>query len=336
MDITIARQVALKPHHTLGCPAIAECWVEVHSLNQLVEACQYAKHQQLRMLPLGGGSNVVFTKHFDGVIAKIAILGKQVGAKQGGQIIVEVGAGENWHEFVCWTLQRGLSGLENLSLIPGTVGAAPIQNIGAYGVELKDVMASLWAFNTENEELKQFSVDECQFGYRDSLFKRPGSPWVITKVDFKLNTQFKPQLSYQPLKQQLAGKTITPQIVSDTVCQLRLSKLPDPDVLGNAGSFFKNPVVSIEQFQSIYKVHPEIPHYPVDSQQMKLAAGWLIEQCDFKGHYQGAVGVHDKQALVIVNSGEGTGAEVMALANQITHKVGEQFGIQLEVEPRVY
>ncbi|WP_163833917.1 UDP-N-acetylmuramate dehydrogenase [Spartinivicinus ruber] len=336
MTLSVKRQVALQSHHTLGCPATTEYWTEVRSLNELVEACRYAKTHQLNLLPLGGGSNVVFTQPFEGLIAKIAILGKQIGNNQGGKVIVEAGAGENWHQFVCWTLQQGLSGLENLSLIPGTVGAAPIQNIGAYGVELKEVMDKLWAFNRETEQIKQFSVDECQFDYRDSIFKQPSSPWIIAKVAFKLSAKFQPKLHYQPLKQLLDGKSVTPQQVSDTVCHIRASKLPDPSVLGNAGSFFKNPVISLEQFKAIYQAYPEMPHYQAGSHQIKLAAGWLIEQCDFKGLYQGDIGVHEKQALVIVNKGNGTGREVMALASQIAKKVSEQFGVQLEIEPRVY
>ncbi|MDE1462617.1 UDP-N-acetylmuramate dehydrogenase [Spartinivicinus poritis] len=336
MSLSVKRQVALQSHHTLGCPATTEYWVEVRSLSELTKAVRYAKSNQLMLLPLGGGSNVVFTQHFDGLIVKIAILGKQVGVQQNGQVIVEAGAGENWHQFVCWTLQQGLSGLENLSLIPGTVGAAPIQNIGAYGVELKEVMECLWAFNRETEEVKQFSVDECQFGYRESIFKQPDSPWIIAKVAFRLNTEFQPKLHYHPLSQLLADKPVTPELVSDTVCHVRASKLPDPLVLGNAGSFFKNPVISQTQLQAILQSYPEVPHYPAANDQVKLAAGWLIEQCNFKGQYRGDVGVHDKQALVIVNKGAATGNEVMALASQIVEKVSEQFGVELEVEPRVY
>jgi UDP-N-acetylmuramate dehydrogenase len=256
----------------------------------------------------------------------------------GEQVLVEAEAGEPWHPFVQWTLAQGLVGLENLSLIPGTVGAAPVQNIGAYGVELKDLFAGLTALDRHTGELREFSLEECGFAYRDSLFKRESGRWLILRVRFALSRSAALHLDYGPVRQRLAEQGIdapTALDVGQAICAIRSEKLPDPAVLGNAGSFFKNPVVPAALAQRLRAEHADLVGYPQADGQVKLAAAWLIERAGWKGFREGDAGVHRLQALVLVNYGSATGAQLLALAQRIQADIAQRFAVELEIEPNV-
>jgi UDP-N-acetylmuramate dehydrogenase len=253
-------------------------------------------------------------------------------------VLVEAEAGEPWHPFVQWTLEQGLQGLENLSLIPGTVGAAPMQNVGAYGVEIKDVFAGLTALDRHSGELREFSLDECQFAYRDSRFKREAGRWLILRVRFALARTGALHLDYGPLRQRLAEQGISQPTASDVsraICTIRREKLPDPAVLGNAGSFFKNPLVSADLAAQLRVQHADLVAYPQADGQAKLAAGWLIEHAGWKGFRDGDAGVHQQQALVLVNYGTATGAQLLALARRIQADIQARFAVTLEIEPNI-
>lgn len=332
-------QVSLKTSNSFGIDAVADQFLRLESPQQLADL-----HQSLKLLPeaiprlfLGGGSNLILSDRLAALVIQVALTGKQILEQGEETIIVSGAAGENWHEFVQWTLAQGLGGLENLSLIPGTVGASPIQNIGAYGRELKDFFHQLTAFDFELGEFRTFTKAECQFAYRDSIFKREFKDrFLITEVQFALPRLWKPELSYGDVAQQLQQRGIhkpKPQDVSDVICAIRQSKLPDPAIIGNAGSFFKNPVVSPALREQILRNHPNCVSYPLDDGNFKLAAGWLIEQCGWKGKRLERVGVYEKQALVLVNLGGATGKDVRALAAQIQTDVAENFSVTLEVEP---
>lgn len=335
------RDVDLKPHNTMGISCLAQYLTRVTSEEQLREALLWAQSENLPVCPLGEGSNVVFSGDYEGLVILIAIEGCQL-ENDGERVLVKAGAGENWHEFVRWTLEQGLYGLENLSLIPGCVGAAPIQNIGAYGVEIKDLFHSLTAMDVATGEMISMDAEACQFGYRDSVFKGEfRDRFVITSVTFSLSREFESALGYGHLQkevQQEAGESpVSGLLVSDVVCRIRNSKLPLPEQLGSAGSFFKNPVVTDEHYQQLLKVEPGIVAFPAGEGCWKLAAGWLIDQCGFKGavHESGA-GVYKHQALVLVNHGQATGKDILALAGEIQQAVHARFGVELEREPRVY
>jgi UDP-N-acetylmuramate dehydrogenase len=288
---------------------------------------------------LGGGSNVVLTKDVPGVVLKVEVAGRRLVETRPDAWIVEAGAGENWHDFVAWTLAQGLPGLENLALIPGTVGASPVQNIGAYGVELAERFDSLDGVDLVTGRGVTLERALCRFGYRDSVFKHElAGKTVITRVRFRLPRPWQPVLGYLDLERKVAETGITEpdaRTVFDWVCAIRRAKLPDPAVVGNAGSFFKNPVVSAEQCRDIIGRDPEIVHYPLPDGRVKLAAGWLIDACGWKGKSVGRAGVYEKQALVLVNRGGATGAEVVTLARAIQESVYGRFGIRLEPEPVV-
>ena len=257
----------------------------------------------------------------------------------GREVVVEAEAGEPWHPFVQWTLKQGLVGLENLSLIPGTVGAAPMQNIGAYGVEIKDVFAGLTALDRQTGELRDFSLQDCAFAYRDSYFKRNPGRWVILRVRFRLAREAALHLDYGPVRQRLTQMGIEhpgAQQVSDAICSIRREKLPDPAELGNAGSFFKNPVVSAEHVARLRQQYPAVVAYPQADGQAKLAAGWLIEQAGWKGYREGDAGVHQLQALVLVNHGQASGAQLHELARKIQADIVKRFDVELEMEPNLY
>ena len=257
----------------------------------------------------------------------------------GERVVVEAEAGEVWHAFVLWTLEQGLSGLENLSLIPGTVGAAPMQNIGAYGVEIKDVFAGLTALDRHTGELREFSLAECNFAYRDSLFKQQAGRWLILRVRFALSRAMHLHLEYGPVRQRLAEQGIeqpTASDVSRAICSIRSEKLPDPAVLGNAGSFFKNPLVSAVLAAELQLAHPGLIGYPQADGQVKLAAGWLIEAAGWKGFREADAGVHRLQSLVLVNYGSATGLQLLALAQRIQADIEQRFAVQLEMEPNLY
>lgn len=331
-------KVSLKNHNTFGINAIADNVLRIFSVEQLPELHEQFKAQPgLSFVFLGGGSNVILPDHIEALVLQIDLKGKQIVERDQNTVLVSASAGENWHEFVQWTIAQGLGGLENLSLIPGTVGAAPIQNIGAYGRELKDCFHSLRAYDLLSGEEHIFKREQCAFSYRDSLFKRPESRHLlITEVSFRFALDWQPELSYGDVAQQLREQGIShpsPQQVSDTICAIRRSKLPDPREIGNAGSFFKNPIVSIELRDRILASYPHCVSYPLPNGQCKLAAGWLIEQAGWKGRQIGNVGVYSKQALVLVNHGGATGREVRSLAEAIQNDVAQKFGVHLEVEP---
>jgi UDP-N-acetylmuramate dehydrogenase len=292
---------------------------------------------------LGGGSNIVLTGDVKPLVLKVEIMGRQVVAETDKHWIVQAGAGENWHQFVAWTIDQNLPGLENLALIPGCVGATPVQNVGAYGVETQDRLHSLDAVHMETGEVFTLEPAQCAFGYRDSVFKHAGTMGLkdkalITHVRFALPKRWKPEVGYLDLqrKMEAAGVTQpTARQVFDWVCAVRSAKLPDPAVIGNAGSFFKNPTVTPEQCADIIAREPKIVHYRMVDGSVKLAAGWLIDACGWKGKSVGNAGVYEKQALVLVNRGGATGGEVVTLAKAIQTSVYERFGILLEPEPVV-
>lgn len=285
---------------------------------------------------LGGGSNVLFTRNFDGVVLQNHILGKEVMQEDEDHIFVKVGGGENWHQWVMYCLENNWGGVENLSLIPGSVGASPIQNIGAYGVELKDVFHSLEAIQLDTAQLHTFDRQACRFGYRDSIFKQKAKgKYFITSVTFRLDKQHQLHTSYGAIQTELDRMGVSaPSIhdISKAVIHIRQSKLPDPAVIGNGGSFFKNPVVSSSQLAMLQQAYPDIPHYPQADGSEKLAAGWLIEQAGWKGKRLGNYGVHDRQALVLVNYGGARGADIVALSKEIQASVKQQFGVELTPE----
>jgi UDP-N-acetylmuramate dehydrogenase len=335
----IENGVSLKPYNTFGLPAVAQTLVRVTGD---ADVRRVVDHPVLGTAPkfvLGGGSNLVFTKDLPGVVLKIEVPGIRLLETRDDAWIVEAGAGVAWHDLVCWTLDQGLPGLENLALIPGTVGAAPVQNIGAYGVELADRFDSLDGMDLVTGRAVTLDHAMCAFGYRDSVFKGVlAGKTVITRVRFRLPRPWRPQLGYLDLERKVAETGISApdaRQIFDWVVAIRRAKLPDPAVIGNAGSFFKNPVVTPEQCRDIIARDPGIVHYPMDDGSFKLAAGWMIDACGWKGKTIGGAGVYEKQALVLVNRGEARGAEVVTLARAIQESVYGRFGIRLEPEPVV-
>jgi UDP-N-acetylmuramate dehydrogenase len=330
----------LQKFNTLAVPAMAQHFVSVKTDDELREALAFARTEKLPLLLLGGGSNIVLRDDFPGLVIHIKSQGKEIVSENDEFVWLKVAAGENWHQLVEYSLDNALYGLENLSLIPGSVGAAPIQNIGAYGVEVKDVVAELSGLNISSGLMVTFTNESCQFGYRDSIFKRAlQDQYVITSVTFQLRKQPQLTLTYPVLRAALAStpeQDITPEQVSAAVIAIRQSKLPDPADIPNAGSFFKNPVIDVEQFELLKKGHPGVVSYPVDSQHVKLAAGWMIDQAGWRGKEVAGAAVHSQQALVLTNPHKSSGAAVLALAEQIKAAVFEQFGVTLELEPRVY
>jgi UDP-N-acetylmuramate dehydrogenase len=335
--LTLLHDVSLRELNTFGIDAHAHTFVSVKTVADL-EAI--AADPQLPVLPrliLGGGSNLLLTKDVAGLVLHMVNTGCMVVGESEQQVIVRAEAGENWHEFVQWTLAQGLPGLENLSLIPGSVGAAPIQNIGAYGSELAEFFHSLTLFDFATRETRVLSSDDCHFGYRDSIFKHAlRDRAVIINVSFALPRQWQPNLRYAELAAELAARSVSEpsaQDIADAVIAIRRRKLPDPAQIGNAGSFFKNPIVSQAKHAQLLAKYPQLVSYAQPDGSIKLAAGWMIDQCGWKGRSLGAAGVHERQALVLVNRGDATGAEVLALAEKISDDVQARFGVSLETEP---
>lgn len=328
-------QHSLKAFNTFGIDQTAENFVAVESSEELNEALNLAHFEQKFIL--GGGSNLLLTQPIKGLCIHIALKGINVIQEDDETVIVEAMAGENWHDFVCWTLEQGYGGLENLSLIPGNVGTSPIQNIGAYGVELKDVFESCTALDRHNLTERKFSAEDAQFGYRSSFFKTKGKgQYVISAVQFRLTKKAHViNTSYGAIKEALGNKESTPQNIAHAVISIRQSKLPNPAELGNSGSFFKNPVISKEQFDQLLTTFPKLPSYPQKNGQVKVPAGWLIDQLGFKGKRIGDAGVHKKQALVLVNYGNASGQEILALAQKIQAAVKENFNVSLEAEVNI-
>ncbi|MCP1477354.1 UDP-N-acetylmuramate dehydrogenase [Pseudomonas sp. EB276 TE3739] len=339
MSLQVQPQVSLKAFNTFGVDVRAQLFAEAHSDDDVREALAYAACHDVPLLVIGGGSNLLLTADIPALVLRMATRGIRLLSDDGSHVVVEAEAGEPWHPFVQHTLAQGLAGLENLSLIPGTVGAAPMQNIGAYGVEIKDVFAGLTALDRESGELRDFSLEECNFGYRDSLFKQQPGRWLILRVRFKLDRAAHLHLEYGPVRQRLSEQGIeqpTPADVSRAICSIRSEKLPDPAVLGNAGSFFKNPLVPAAVVTQIKTQHPDLVAYPQADGQMKLAAGWLIERAGWKGFRDGDAGVHKLQALVLVNYGTATGLQLLDLAQRIQKDIAERFQVELEMEPNRY
>lgn len=338
MSLNLEANVSLQPFNTFGVATRARYLAHAHDDAEVGEALQAAKRLQLPLLVIGGGSNLLLTGDVEALVLRMASRGLRIVSSQGDAVLVEAEAGEPWHPFVQWTLEQGLQGLENLSLIPGTVGAAPMQNVGAYGVEIKDVFAGLTALDRHTGELREFTLDECQFAYRDSRFKREAGRWLILRVRFALAHAGALRLDYGPLRQRLAEQGVSEPTASDVsraICSIRSEKLPDPAVLGNAGSFFKNPLVSADLAARLRAEHADLVAYPQPDGQVKLAAGWLIEKAGWKGFRDGDAGVHRQQALVLVNYGGATGAQLLALALRIQADIQARFGVSLEIEPNI-
>jgi UDP-N-acetylmuramate dehydrogenase len=338
VSLLLKERQSLKPFNTFGVDVCAQLFAEAHDEAQVREALALAAQRALPLLVIGGGSNLLLTKDVEALVLRMASLGRGILSDDDQRVVVEAEAGEPWHPFVLWTLEQGLAGLENLSLIPGTVGAAPMQNIGAYGVEIKDVFAGLTALDRETGEVRDFALEDCAFGYRDSLFKQQPGRWLILRVRFVLQRHSTLHLDYGPIRQRLEAQGIqapTALDVSRAVCEIRSEKLPDPARLGNAGSFFKNPLVMASLAERLRAEHPDLVAYPAADDQVKLAAGWLIERAGWKGFRDGDAGVHERQALVLVNHGHATGSQLLSLARRIQADIVAKFGVTLEIEPNV-
>ena len=336
----ILENYSLKNHNTFGVDVSAKYFAEIKSLDQLTQILRNTSVQKFQILFLGGGSNVLFTQDFDGVVLQLNLKGISEKILNDNEVLVTSKAGENWHEFVQFCLGQNYGGLENLSLIPGNVGTSPMQNIGAYGTEIKDTFVSCKVLNLETLVVEEFDHEKCNFGYRESIFKRAGKgKYVILEVAFKLSRKdHLIKTEYGAIQAELKNLGIenpTIQEVSKAVINIRQSKLPDPKVIGNAGSFFKNPSIAMEQFLEVQKTHPEMPHYP-NGDLVKVPAGWLIEQCGWKGKQIGNVASHELQSLVIVNkTGLATGKEIYDFSTMIIESVQEKFGIDLEREVNI-
>ncbi|MDG3580821.1 UDP-N-acetylmuramate dehydrogenase [Galbibacter pacificus] len=334
----IEHNVSLKPFNTFGIAVKAKNFIAVSSVDKLKEVLQLKTYPQ--KFVLGGGSNMLLTQDIEALVIKIDLKGIDIILKENDFTYVKVAAGENWHQFVQWAIGKDLGGLENLSLIPGNVGTAPIQNIGAYGVELKDIFHSCEALDANTLEPVSFTREDCRFAYRDSFFKRNKGKYIITSVTFRLTSNnHNINISYGAIGAELQKQGIkNPNIrqISNAVINIRESKLPNPKELGNSGSFFKNPVVPTSVFETLKKTYPEIPHYTVSATEVKIPAGWLIEQCGYKGKRYGDAGIHKNQALVLVNYGNASGKELWDLALKIQQSVKEKFNILIEPEVNVY
>lgn len=343
----VEQNVPLQAHNTFGIVAKARMLVRVRSEAEVQQLLADPEHGSIPKFVLGGGSNIVLTGDVKPLVLKVEVMGRRVLEDGPRAVLLEAGAGENWHDFVTWTLDQGHAGLENLALIPGTVGATPVQNIGAYGIELQDRFESLDAIDLVTGKTFTLDAAQCAFGYRDSVFKHAAAKEgdfgldgraLILRVRFRLPKPWKPVVGYLDLQRKIQETGIaapSARQVYDWICAVRSAKLPDPRVIGNVGSFFKNPTVTPEQCQDIIAREPNIVHYPMPDGSVKLAAGWLIDACGWKGKSVGNAGVYEKQALVLVNRGGATGGEVVTLARAIQTSVYERFGIRLEPEPVV-
>ncbi|WP_137009418.1 UDP-N-acetylmuramate dehydrogenase [Aquitalea aquatilis] len=341
MTLAIQSHISLKPHNTFGMAVQAAHFCQLDDTAQLPALLASTAYQTGPVLWLGGGSNLLLTRDYPGLVIKVALRGIRLLEESADSVLVEAAAGESWHDFVRYSLQQGWYGLENLSLIPGTVGACPVQNIGAYGVEVKDRIAQVVCADlTANGAALELDNAACRFSYRDSVFKHEAAGrLLVTAVRFRLSRQPQLKTGYGDIQQELEKRGIqqpTPLDVSDVVMAIRASKLPDPAVLGNAGSFFKNPVIEQVQADALLQRFPALPHYPAGPGRVKLAAGWLIEQAGLKGYRQGDAGVHERQALVLVNHGQASGSQMWALARHVQDAVRQRYGVELEAEPLVW
>lgn len=335
----IEEYFSLKDHHTFHLDVYANFKASIAQPEDLEELFNSDKYKNKKKLVLGGGSNLLFTRNFLGMVIKMEIKGITVEEEGPDSVLVSFGAGENWHQCVLWAIEQGFGGIENLSLIPGTVGAAPMQNIGAYGVEIKEVFHSLEAYEVKTGQFVRFYKEDCKFGYRYSIFKGPRrDKYIITKVYLRLSKKPEYNISYGNLKETLEAmgvEELSLKDVSQAVINVRQSKLPDPAQIGNAGSFFKNPMVTNDYFDALRAAFRKIPGFGVDEKHTKVPAAWLIDQSGWKGHRRGQIGVHDKQALVLVNHGGGDGKDILQLSQDIQESVYKKFGVQLEPEVNV-
>jgi UDP-N-acetylmuramate dehydrogenase len=343
--VEIENNISLQPYNTFGIDVKARYFSRFNDFGELQELAAFREKEELPWLILGGGSNILFTKDVDGLAVKNEIRGIHIVKEDEHHAYVQAGAGENWHSFVQYCISAGLSGVENLSLIPGNVGASPMQNIGAYGVEIKDMFHSLEAFHVDEKKMHQFSLNDCEFGYRESVFKRRyKDQFVICSVTYRLNKQPVFNTSYGAIVQELEKmgvQDLSVKAISEAVIRIRQSKLPDPKVTGNAGSFFKNPEVTKELYLGLKEQYPDLVGFDLPNGNVKLAAGWLIEHCgpaegqSWKGYRKGDAGCHARQALVLVNYGHASGEEIYNLSTTILQSVLEKFGVVLEREVNV-
>jgi UDP-N-acetylmuramate dehydrogenase len=338
--VQIQENISLKKYNTFGMDVLARYFYAFSTVDQMQEIGASDTFKNYPVMVLGGGSNMLLTSNYDGLVIRNEIPGIELISENEDHYFVKVGAGVDWHEFVLYCLEKNYAGVENLALIPGKVGASPMQNIGAYGVELKDVFHSLEAINVDDFNLVTFYNADCEFGYRESIFKNKcKNQFVITSVTFRLNKIPVYKTAYGAIEealQEMKVDTLSIQHIAQAVMHIRNSKLPNPNVIGNAGSFFKNPEIDTIQFESLKKYFPNINGYQTDSGKIKIAAGWLIEQAGWKGYRNGDAGCHDKQALVLVNHGNATGTEIFELSENIISSVHDKFGIFLHREVNIY
>ncbi len=329
--------MGLKHRNSFGLDSTAELVYEISSADQLPTLMKALEEKKLHWRVLGGGSNVILPEYLPGATLLMNIRDQEILKSDTQNTWLSVGAGVDWHELVAWTLEHNLLGLENLALIPGTVGAAPIQNIGAYGVEVGEYIDSIEAFDSAAHAFVTLPKEACRFAYRDSYFKQNPNRFIVTKVVFKFPKAWQARLQYADLAKQFMGANSNPSAkqIFDAVCAIRSQKLPNPKVIGNAGSFFQNPIISDAQYELLIQQFPGLVSYPDIAGKRKLAAGWLIDQCGFKGKRVGSVGVYEKQALVLVNHGGGTSTDILNLAKSIQEKVNDQFGVELQIEPNI-
>lgn len=339
--MNIKQNHPLKKHNTLGIDVQTRYWVEINSVQELEKLFANSQYNTLPRLVLGGGSNIVLTKDFEGIVIHLSSKGISIEKEEQDFVYIKAEAGENWHEFVQWNLNQNFGGLENMSLIPGNVGTAPMQNIGAYGVEIKDVFHELEAFEMATGKIRKFSLEECKLGYRESVFKQElKNQYIITSVTFRLTKHNHViKSSYGAIQEELAKQNIqNPSIqdISKAVIAIRESKLPNPSVLGNCGSFFKNPIISQKHFENLQQRYTDLVGYPINEDYVKVAAGWLIEKAGWKGKRFGDAGVHERQALVLVNYGNATGQAILNLSEKIMDDINQKFEIRLEREVNLF
>ena len=335
MFLNFQNNISLLPFNTFGINVKSKTFIGIKTTEDLENVLKQNKEDKL--LILGGGSNLLLTEDFDGLTIRMENRGIEIIHEDENWVTVKAAAGENWHDFVLWCLEKDLGGVENLALIPGSVGAAPIQNIGAYGVELKEVFESCEVLNLNTREVENFTKKECDFGYRNSVFKdKLKGQFVVCSVNFKLSKPpHKINTSYRGLSEKLAGESLSIQNVAQAVIEIRSEKLPNPSLIGNSGSFFKNPVLPSKKLIELQNKYPEIPHYPDQEGKVKIPAAWLIDTLGFKGYRKNDAGVHQNQALVLVNYGDASGVEIKKLAHEIKSKVMEVFAIDLEFEVNI-
>jgi UDP-N-acetylmuramate dehydrogenase len=337
----IHENISLKPYNTFGIEVNAKHFAAFSSVDELEELLTtfQTNFNRKGLLILGGGSNILFTKDFNGAVLKNELAGIELVKEDEQYYYIKAGAGENWHQLVLHCIDKGYAGLENLSLIPGCAGASPMQNIGAYGVEIKDVFEGLEAYHIQDRKIVQFTLNDCGFGYRESVFKRKyKDEFVILNVTYRLRKQPVFNTSYGAIEQELEKmqvQQLSIKAISQAVINIRTSKLPDPTQIGNAGSFFKNPQIPRDKFDELKQAHPNIPGYPAGDSEVKVAAGWLIEQCGWKGYREGDAGVHAKQALVLVNYGHAKGEDIYHLSGKVIENVRSRFDITLEREVNI-